>query len=266
MVAIDTLAQVLGGGDENGSGMQATLAAATDISSELNCAVVLIHHPGHHGKDPRGHSSAMGNADTLLQFEDDGLLRSKVTVRKQKDEESGKTFCVDLKLQQLGRTKAGLLTTTLVVEKIADAPVKNHAQQKRLTPTQTDLMSAYRLAFSGKRETITLSESTSQVEAVSLKSLRTVFNSRNSHKSRNTRGQAFGRAINELISGGLLCSAEYQAEPYIYSRKEEFSSSSGQDRDIRDTLKGVVTLVPPSPVTDLDNVTQCHSVTPLAEP
>ena len=61
MVVIDTLSQVLGGGDENGSGMQVVLAAATDISNELSCAVVLVHHTGHQGKDPSGHSSAMGN-------------------------------------------------------------------------------------------------------------------------------------------------------------------------------------------------------------
>ena len=225
MVVIDTLSQVLGGGDENGSGMQVVLAAATDISNELNCAVVLVHHTGHQGKDPRGHSSAMGNPDSLLQFEYDGHLRSRFTIRKQKDQESYKSFCAELQLQRLGCKTNGEMASTLIVKKITDAPLENGHKTKKLTRSQSLFMTVLKQVVREKHESIMIDEASSPVQAVELEHLRKNYYSRNSHKEPDAKRKGFGRAIDELIDLKLICSVEHQGKSYIYPRKEETSSS-----------------------------------------
>jgi hypothetical protein len=228
MVVIDTLSQVLGGGDENGSGMQVVLTAATDISNQLSCAVVLIHHTGHQGKDPRGHSSAMGNPDTLLQFECDAVLRSRCTIRKQKDEESDQAFCLELQPKTLGLKKNGKMASTLIVKRITNAPVKDRHKSKKLSPSQSNFMTVFKQALKEKHESIKIDEASSPVQAVELEHLRKNYYSRNSHKEQDTKRQAFNRAIEKLISQAIICSVEYEGKSYIYQQKEEsYSLRSG---------------------------------------
>ena len=169
----------------------------------------------------------MGNADTLLQFESDKPLSSIITIKKQKDGESGQAFCVKLKLQSLGQTKAGKPVNTLVVDKITTAPAKSLSQSTKLTPDEQSLMSAYRQACDKHPETIPTAGASKSVQAVKLENLRKEFYSLNPHKKEAAKRQSLTRLPKALVKKGMLLKTEHQGQTYYFTRKEEFSSVKG---------------------------------------
>lgn len=93
LVIIDTMARVMHGADENSAADVSDLIEnANRISSDLKCAVLLVHHAGKDaGKGARGSSALRAGADTEIFVEKtDGAHRATVT--KQKDLESGLTL------------------------------------------------------------------------------------------------------------------------------------------------------------------------------
>ena len=117
LVVIDTLNRSIGGGDENSSiDMGLVLDACGRIESELECAVILIHHTGKDaGRGARGHSSLLGAADTEITVERTENERL-MTVTKQRDGKDGLKFPFALKTVELGRTPKGKLVTSCVIE------------------------------------------------------------------------------------------------------------------------------------------------------
>jgi RecA-family ATPase len=70
LIVLDTLAQVLGGSDENGAGMTAFLANAGKLADHFNCLVLIVHHVGHtDDRRMRGHSSLGGGVDAQILCE-----------------------------------------------------------------------------------------------------------------------------------------------------------------------------------------------------
>jgi RecA-family ATPase len=70
IIVLDTLAQMLHGGDENGQGMQAFVRHAQTIASALGCFVLAVHHVGHQADSRlRGHSSLPAAADLIIKAE-----------------------------------------------------------------------------------------------------------------------------------------------------------------------------------------------------
>jgi hypothetical protein len=262
LVIIDTLSQCLGGGEENGAGMQAIIAAATDIAKSLNCVVVLVHHTGHQGKDPRGHSSALGNPDSLLLFENDGHLKSKVTVKKQKDGETGFSFGVELSEVALGTDKYGKSVTTLAVETIANSE-PNRPQSKTLNSGQRFFMAQFEIALGNSQREIKPFPDGPKLVAVSKEAVREQFNAASAHKEDAAKRQAFNRALNSLVEASYLITREINGHAYLWKRRtDEASTSKNQNRDTVTPLKGGVTPVTQGPATRRDNVTSCHDVTP----
>jgi hypothetical protein len=61
MIVIDTLAQSLGGGDENGAGMMLFISNATALATHFKAFVLIVHHVGLTDElRTRGHSSLRG--------------------------------------------------------------------------------------------------------------------------------------------------------------------------------------------------------------
>ena len=91
LIVIDTLAQTLNGGDENGAGMMAFVGTATALANHFNACVLAVHHvPLADDKRLRGHTSLHGGADAQLQTErNGGELATTLSVEKLKDEEDG---------------------------------------------------------------------------------------------------------------------------------------------------------------------------------
>jgi hypothetical protein len=120
LVALDTMSTSVPGEDENSSMvMTKAVASAIKIGRALNCAVMLIHHPGkEEERGMRGHSSLGGNTDFVLRGQkiEDG---NKVTVAvvKQKDGEAGKVVTFSVHKVPLGiYDDDGVERTSLAVQ------------------------------------------------------------------------------------------------------------------------------------------------------
>ncbi|WP_119460647.1 AAA family ATPase [Rhodospirillaceae bacterium SYSU D60014] len=141
LVVIDTLSRVLAGGDENGpEDMTAFIRNCDRIRETLGVHVCIVHHTGKEpGKGPRGHSSLLGAADTVVEVARTEAGRS-ATVVKQKDGHEGDAFAFDLDVVQLGLDEDGDEITSCVVRHLGNAPA---ASMRRLPKGQK--LQAYRL-------------------------------------------------------------------------------------------------------------------------
>jgi RecA-family ATPase len=69
LIAIDTVAASLGGGEENGTGGQIFLSNARALSNHFKACVIPVHHPGLTSgadKRPRGYSGFTCNVDVQI--------------------------------------------------------------------------------------------------------------------------------------------------------------------------------------------------------
>jgi AAA domain len=70
IIVIDTLAQSLGGGEENNAGMVTFVANATALAAHFKTCVLIVHHVGlSDDRRSRGHTSLPGGADAMLLTE-----------------------------------------------------------------------------------------------------------------------------------------------------------------------------------------------------
>jgi hypothetical protein len=125
IVAIDTLAQSMPGGDENGKDMSKALASAKKIHNATGVTVILVHHTGKIVDNGlRGWSGLTGNVDfsyMVLRGEDAGKGKDAnyrvLRVTKMKDGEDGAEFPFRLIGQALGEfDEDGDEITSCVVE------------------------------------------------------------------------------------------------------------------------------------------------------
>lgn len=127
VVVVDTLAQVLSGGDENsGADMGLLLKACRAIHKHTGALVVLIHHSGKNAAaGARGHSSLKAAADVefeVLRVEDDRVL----SLTKMKDGDDQGDFGFKLKQVPIGVDEDNEVVTSCVVE-FTDATRKSVA-------------------------------------------------------------------------------------------------------------------------------------------
>lgn len=88
LIIIDTLARTLVGGDENSAqDVGKYLASMEALKAMAGANIMVIHHSGHAVSErPRGSSSIMGAADTLIGLTGDkASMRLVLTCEKQKD-------------------------------------------------------------------------------------------------------------------------------------------------------------------------------------
>lgn len=117
LITIDTLAQTLAGEDENGPGMTSFIFNCQTIQAAFPGSTVLaVHHVGHEGTRPRGHSSFMGALDAaiLVRADPEGPAKS-ATITKMKDGVQGTRFDFTLDVVELGHDAAGKPFTSCVV-------------------------------------------------------------------------------------------------------------------------------------------------------
>jgi len=149
IITIDTLAQTLGGAEENGVGMQQIIANAQALSIRFNCFVLIIHHSGLTDDDrPRGHSSLKGALDVLIRFErKEGTLTAVMTIQKLKDEDDCQlAFEAQLIRFIIGLDDEGDEISTLVVETLRKMDTKPAAATKAVPRSQRLLMTVIKEA------------------------------------------------------------------------------------------------------------------------
>jgi AAA domain len=116
VVAIDTLNRSMPGSESSDEDMAAYIKAADAIRDAFNCAVVIVHHCGHEGTRPRGHSSLMGALDAQIAVTRDAADTITATVELMKDGPQGESFSSRLKKVELGTDDDGDPISSCVVE------------------------------------------------------------------------------------------------------------------------------------------------------
>jgi hypothetical protein len=116
VVAIDTLNRSLAGSESSDEDMAAYIKAADAIRDAFNCAVIIVHHCGHEGTRPRGHSSLMGALDAQVAVTRDAADKIIATVELMKDGPQGDCFSSRLKKVELGTDDDGDTISSCVVE------------------------------------------------------------------------------------------------------------------------------------------------------
>jgi hypothetical protein len=124
-IAIDTLNRSLAGSESDDRDMAAYVKAADAIRDAFNCAVIIVHHCGHEGTRPRGHSSLMGAIDAQIAVKRDAADNIIATVELMKDGPQGEEFASRLEVVEIGIDDDGDKITSCVI-----VPVEGLAPQK----------------------------------------------------------------------------------------------------------------------------------------
>src|SRR5262249_51452570 len=101
-VVIDTLNRSIAGSESDDRDMAAYIQAADVIRDAFKCALIIVHHCGHEGSRPRGHSSLLGAADALLSVKRDAADNIVVSVEFMKDGPSSDEIVCRLKSITVG--------------------------------------------------------------------------------------------------------------------------------------------------------------------
>jgi hypothetical protein len=120
-VCIDTLNRSLEGSESSDEDMSAYVRAADAIRDAFGCLVIIVHHCGHGGDRPRGHSSLMGALDVQIAVRRDATDNVVAELELSKDGETGLQFVSRLKVVEIGTDQDGDPITSCVIEAV-DAP------------------------------------------------------------------------------------------------------------------------------------------------
>ena len=113
LIVIDTLARVMGIGDENSASDAGKVIAACDaIRTQTGAHVMLVHHTGKDAeKGARGSSAFRAAVDSEIEVN----ARGEIICRKQRDMELGQTKFFELVSIEIGTDKDGDAVTTAKV-------------------------------------------------------------------------------------------------------------------------------------------------------
>ncbi len=128
-VAIDTLNRSLVGSESSDEDMAAYVRAADVIRNAFDCLVIIVHHCGHDGARPRGHSSLMGALDVQIAVRRDAAQNIVAELELAKDAEVGLQFFSRLRVVEIGRDQDGDAITSCVIEAV-DAPATANKPSK----------------------------------------------------------------------------------------------------------------------------------------
>jgi AAA domain len=117
-VCIDTLNRSLEGSESSDEDMTAYVRAADAIRDAFGCLVVIVHHCGHNGDRPRGHSSLMGALDVQIAVRRDAASNVVAELELSKDGDVGLQFVSRLRTVDVGVDQDGDSITSCVIEAI----------------------------------------------------------------------------------------------------------------------------------------------------
>ena len=222
VIFIDTLAQTLGGADENGAGMIQYVANAQALSKRFGCLVVIIHHVGLSDEERlRGHSSLHGAIDAQILCERaSGTLTTGLKIQKLKDEDAGRTFSATLSRVVIGHDEDGDEVSTLVVDSVIEQMDARGGKPKsaRIPKQQRLLMDVIEFMITECGFDFRPYPDGPSVRAVSDNLVRREYLTRLADTEAPTEAQkkAFRRSINAIIEGRLVGAAEQRGERVIW--------------------------------------------------
>ena len=155
LIIIDTLAQSLGGADENGGGMIAFVGNLQRLSAHFGCFVLAVHHIGHSAEGRmRGHSSLHAGVDVALLCERRDGLSASLSLAKAKDEAGDLAFAVNLSRIVVGTDNKDREISTLVVSEIVETAARAGGKGKTVAPQKRLLMDCIAVATGEAGESI----------------------------------------------------------------------------------------------------------------
>jgi hypothetical protein len=157
VIAIDTIAQAIGGADENNTGMATFISNATTLANHFDCLVAAVHHcPLSDDRRPRGWSGLGANVAALVLLEKiANKLQSIMEIMKLKEDESHQKFTVHLSRVIIGKDEDGEDVTTLFVE--SDEQPKQDTR-KAVQILRDEFLAAYDRLADGAPKTLGLDD------------------------------------------------------------------------------------------------------------
>jgi AAA domain len=193
LIAIDTMARVMGAADENAAPDIADfLRNVGAIQRAIGAHVMIVHHSGKDvERGARGHSALRAAVDTEIELkrnEKTGLITAQMT--KQRDGSTGHRFDYVLSQVDLGRDQDGDPVTTCVVE-----------PKDRTTTALSGLTDPQRRALEILE---TLLERSGKVSAERWRTACILDRGMSTSLAQGSHAKAFQRASCDLISCGLV--------------------------------------------------------------
>ena len=117
-ICLDTLNRSLKGSESSDEDMAAYIRATDSIRDAFDCLVLIVHHCGHDGSRPRGHSSLMGALDVQIAVSRDATGNIVAELELSKDGEVGLQFVSRLVQRDIGVDQDGDAIMSCVVEAV----------------------------------------------------------------------------------------------------------------------------------------------------
>ena len=133
-VCLDTLNRSLAGSESSDEDMAAYVRAADAIRDTFDCLVIIVHHCGHNGDRPRGHSSLIGALDVQVAVKRDAAGNIFATVEQAKDEEVGLEIVSRLVVVEVGTDDDGDPITSCVIEPVGEPAATKAAKKPERLP------------------------------------------------------------------------------------------------------------------------------------
>ena len=203
VVAIDTLNRSLAGSESSDEDMAAYIKAADAICDAFNCAVVIVHHCGHEGTRPRGHSSLMGALNAQVAIKRDTADNVVAAVELMKDGPQGDEFASRLEVVEIGIDDDGDNITSCVVAPVESLQPSRGQIPPKLTKGAKIALAALSEAIDECGEVPPASNHIPQnVKTVTVAQWRTYATMRGicTSEDERARRQAFQRATEALIA------------------------------------------------------------------
>ena len=228
LIVIDTLAQTLGTGDENGGGMIHFVSNATALANRFDAFVLILHHIGlGDDKRARGHSSLVAGVDVQILCErKDKALDTMLTWQKLKDEDSNTTLRARLSRVLVATDEDGDEVSTLVVDGIEDAePLAGKPSAHAVPAQQRLLMLVVAEAINESGQSIRPFGDGPLVRAAADVIIRARYYARiaeqadpgeDKGKLAQRQSKAFRRAIEQAIKAQSLFAAEYNGKRFVW--------------------------------------------------
>lgn len=152
IVVIDTLNRSLAGSESSDEDMSAYIRAADAVRDAFNCLVIIVHHCGHDGNRPRGHSSLLGALDVELAVKRDAADNVIAMVELMKDGPQGEEWASRLEVVELGEDDDGDKITSCIVSVEGLQPSAKASPGLKLTKAAKNALSAlhYAIGETGK--------------------------------------------------------------------------------------------------------------------
>jgi AAA domain len=222
-VTLDTLNRSLAGSESSDQDMSAYVRAADAIREAFQCAVIIVHHCGHAGERPRGHSSLAGALDAQLAVKRDEANNILVEVELMKDGAQGDVIASRLEVVTVGTDEDGDEITSCIVVQL-DAAAAQRASRSGQCGWPNSSIKLVRDAINAALIDQAISHAVRgvgpQVRAVTVLAARAehrrIFVSTGDGDAAAAERQAWGRNLRDARSRNLISGETYNGQELVW--------------------------------------------------